>query len=348
MSDPKNRIRRILNVIPYIRKNQGIELDELVRYCGATNAREVLGDLDRILLCGVPPYLPDDYIGVYVEGGRVEIRFADHFRRPVRFTPSEALALLVAIEALPEGGSEEHIEAKRSLASKIRGILSGAIGSGVPGGRSVEGRIETRAGTGPSRGFLAARRHYREVLAVLRPAVDERREVEIEYYSASKDETRARVVRPLGFVDRAGDLYLAAHCRMAGKQRSFRVDRIRSARALEQRFEPPARFDIDRYAKKRMNFQKDHRFTARVRVHDERVVRWLKDARPGDVQIDRASGAAVVTVRAYEMPWLLNEVLSYGPSLEVLGPPEVREALAEHTRAMALRAREAPEAAALP
>src|SRR3990167_3728028 len=103
MNDPSENIGRILSLIPYIRENPGIPLRDLAHHFGCP-PKEIMGDLNRILLCGVPPYLPDDYIGVYIENDCVEINFADHFARPIRLTLQEGLALRVAIESLPKGG----------------------------------------------------------------------------------------------------------------------------------------------------------------------------------------------------------------------------------------------------
>lgn len=342
MSDPKDQIRRILNIIPFVRQHQGVSIEDLARYCGS-EPQVILKDLDQILLCGVPPYLPDDYVGVYVDDACVEIRFADHFRRPVRFTPTEALALLLALESLPQGGDEAQLEAKASLTGKIRGILSGTVAKpSARGAEAVEGRIETLTGSAPARGLLPARRLYREALFCLKPAIDAGHEVEIEYYSASQDQTTARAVQPYGLVEQRGDLYLVAHCKRADATRSFRVDRIRRATACPDAcFTRPKGFDIARYARRRMNFKKDHRYEARVRVTDERRLRWLQDTRPD--QVEECDGAtAVVKIRAYELPWLLNEVLSYGPDAEVLDPPEVRAELRAHALAMAERARTVP------
>ncbi len=332
MSDPKHRIRRILNIIPYVRAHPGVPIEELARYCGAAPA-EVLADLDRILLCGVPPYLPDDYIGVYVDGGRVEIRFADHFRRPVRFTVPEALALLMAIESLPEGGDEVHVEARRTLAEKIHGILARSLGPSAAAAGAVDDRIGTVTGSGPTGGVPPARRCYRAALDCLKPAVEARREVEIEYYSASRDATRPRVVQPYGFVDKRGDLYLVAHCKEREGVRSFRVDRIRKAVPLAAFFALPPRFDIGKYAKSSMDFSKRHRYVARVRVRGDRLARWLKESRADDIE-EVGPGEVIVTIRAFELTWLVNEILSYGPETEVIEPPEVRAAVREHVEAV--------------
>ena len=47
-------------------------------------------------MIGVPPYSPGDYLDVEDDDGRVTIRLADPFRRPLQLTPAEGLALLAA------------------------------------------------------------------------------------------------------------------------------------------------------------------------------------------------------------------------------------------------------------
>jgi hypothetical protein len=62
--------------------------------------RELLADLNMLFMCGVYPYTPDSLIEVDLDGGRVWVRFADWFRRPLRLTPPEGLALVAAARAM--------------------------------------------------------------------------------------------------------------------------------------------------------------------------------------------------------------------------------------------------------
>jgi proteasome accessory factor C len=332
VSEPRHRIQRILTLIPFLRKNPGVPLETLAAYCGAP-AAEILSDLDKILLCGVPPYLPDDYIGVYVDDGRVEIRFAEHFRRPVRFTLPEALALKLAVESLPAGGDKEYREARQSLLAKIGRILGEEAaepgGSRLQATREIEQRLVTHPGRGPTQGLPPARRRNEEVLAVVVPAIDAKQELEIEYYSASSDQTKARVVHPYGLVDKSGEHYLVAFDAPTGEVRSFRIDRIRAARALSRTFERQRGFSLERFEKREMNFPRRFEVTATVRF-SRAVARWVKEARKGERMEETKDGDLVVTMRAASVQWLLNEVLGYGPNAEVVGPPEVRKAMAEH------------------
>ena len=340
MSDPKHRIQRILTLIPYLRSHPGVRVEELEEFCGAP-ASEILADLDRILLCGVPPYLPDDYIGVYVDDGKVDIRFAEHFRRPVRFTLPEALALKLAIESLPAGGDPAYQEARRSLLVKIGRIL-GAEAAEQGGGtrleatHAVEGRLAAISGRGPIHGLPPARRRNEEVLGVIVPALEAspRHEVEIDYYSASSDKMKKRTVRPYGLVDKSGEHYLVAHDLETKEERSFRVDRIRQARPLRDRpFEVPARWSLERFEKREMNFGRRFERTVKVRF-DRSVARWVRESRREDKVEEQKDGSLLVTIKVANIPWLLNEVLQYGPTAEIVEPAEMRAAMREHLAAM--------------
>jgi proteasome accessory factor C len=336
VSDPKYRIQRILTLIPYLRNHPGISVLELEAFCGAP-ASEILADLNRILLCGVPPYLPDDYIGVYVDDGKVEIRFAEHFRRPVRFTLPEALALKLAIESLPAGGDEAYRDARRRLLEKIGRILGAEAaeqggGSRLEATRAVEGRLAAISGRGPTHGLPPARRRNEEVLAIIVPALDARPryELEIEYYSASSDHMRRRAVRPYGLVDKSGEHYLVAHDLCTDETRSFRVDRIRRAQALPDRtFALPARFDLERFERREMNFRRRFARTVRVRF-DRTVARYVRESRRDDDIEEASDGSLLVTMKVANVAWLLNEVLQYGTAAEIVEPKDMRMAMREY------------------
>ena len=104
MAAPLERLRRALTLIPLLQRRQGMRITAIARYLGVT-PREVSEEIrDLVMMCGVPPYFPHNYIGFFIEGDRVFVRFADHFRRPVRLTLPEALSLNLALRTL-EGSS---------------------------------------------------------------------------------------------------------------------------------------------------------------------------------------------------------------------------------------------------
>ncbi|MBV9410525.1 MAG: hypothetical protein JO148_02930, partial [Acidimicrobiia bacterium] len=89
------KLQRLLALVPWVASRDGPTLAEVCERFGCTEA-ELVSDLDRLFMCGLYPYTPDVLIEVDVADGRVWIRYADYFSRPLRLTPAEGLALLAA------------------------------------------------------------------------------------------------------------------------------------------------------------------------------------------------------------------------------------------------------------
>ena len=92
-------VQRILAIVPWIVAHPGASKDEIATRFGMT-AEQLDDDLALVLMIGVPPYSPGDYLDVDDDGEFVTIRLADQFSRPLRLTPAEGLALLAAGRAL--------------------------------------------------------------------------------------------------------------------------------------------------------------------------------------------------------------------------------------------------------
>lgn len=209
-----DRYRRILAMIPWIVEQGAPSLGDIAERFSITQD-QVLADLDVVLLVGVPPYYPDDYIDVVYESDVVSVRLGDHFRRPLRLTATEALNVLIA------GAGLAAAEPENGPLSRAMGKLRVALG--VP-----DGAIEVALGPADS-----------EVLATLRSGQQESTSVEIEYYTAGTDTLSQRLIDPHRIYSAEGHWYVAGHCHRAADQRVFRVDRIRSAVASAAHFEVP-------------------------------------------------------------------------------------------------------------
>src|ERR671916_1894489 len=125
-----DRLRRLLAVVPWVVAADGPPVEEVCERFGLTED-ELLAELDTVFLCGVHPFTPDALIDVDIEGGRVWIRYADYFSRPLRLTPEEALQLVAAGAALlAVPGADPDGPLARGLAklAEVLGIdLGGAL-----------------------------------------------------------------------------------------------------------------------------------------------------------------------------------------------------------------------------
>ena len=117
--------------------------------------------------------------------------------------------------------------------------------------------------------------------------------------------------------------------------RSFRVDRISELILLDEPFDAAAGFDVRAYLATDMRSQSEPAVRMRLRFApqfaqvalDDRAQRETLDAQP--------AGAVVVGLAVPDMEWAASTVLAYGPIVEVLAPPELRQLVAERAEAIA-------------
>ncbi len=207
----EQEIQRILALVPWIVAHPGTTKRDIAeRFDVEPVALEA--DLDLMLMVGVPPYSPGDYIDVEVDDDdRVTLRMAESFRRPLRLAPREGLAILAAGRALlAVPGSD----AKGPLATALAKL---ADALDLPD--------------------VAVTIAAPDFLAEVRTAVDDHEELEIEYWSAGRDALTTRNIEPLAAFYAAGAWYLDAMCLRAGDLRLFRIDRVRSVRPTGRHFE---------------------------------------------------------------------------------------------------------------
>ena len=182
------------------------------------------------------------------------------------------------------------------------------------------------------------------LLGAVRRATDDRSRLEIEYHSASTDETTRRVVDPLRVVSLDGHWYLDAHCHRAGDLRRFRVDRLRSARVVGRRpaggagaggGEGDAGTGAGTGADGGGGGARDgggelgpSAFvpgpgSVAVRLSLDPPAGWVADTVPVlDVQ-PAEGGGQVVTLAVGGRAWLERLLLQVGPHARVLHPPEL-------------------------
>ena len=313
--DPYEGVRQALTIIPLIQARQGITIDELAEQTGLdeTAIREELQNL--VMLCGVPPYSPNNYVSLWIEKRQVYIRFAEQFERPVRLVVPEALALLLALRRL-EVREHPYRDAVRRLQAKIRTAL----------GPELSLELE-RA----ERSIRMSEPVHRGRVRQLRQAMAECRELRITYWSAHRAALSERVIRPYGMTEFGGDWYVVAHDSLRGKPVSFRVDRIRDAEVLDSEYEIPDDFDIHDWRDARDFTPPPGRTAARVLLRGK-AARFAKEQLPRRDVKDLPGGLVLARVPVRSEAWFLSWLLPFGPDAEVLEPESLRATVAETCR----------------
>ncbi len=219
----QSQVSRMLELVPYLQARNGVPVADVARDFGVTTT-QIVKDLNVLWFCGLPNAVTGDMIDVDMEAleddGVVRLSNAEYLTRPLRLSPSEALALIVALRALAESaGPRERAPVNRALAK-----IEQAAGERS----SQAAAIDVQLDTGDP-----------EIREAVDLALREGRQLHLTYYVASRDETTERVADPLRLVYFEGRPYLEAWCHRAGETRLFRVDSITAATVLDTPAEPP-------------------------------------------------------------------------------------------------------------
>ncbi len=292
-----SEVQRILALVPWIVGHPGARKEEIAQRFGISTA-QLDEDLALVLMIGVPPYSPGDYLDVEeADDGGITIRLADYFRRPLRLTPAEGLALLAAGRALlAVPGSDPDGPLATALA-KLEAALD------LPD--------------------LVVDVSEPAHLSAIRDAAANHARVEIDYWSAGRDELTTRAIDPEIVFFATGEWYVGAYCHRARDQRMFRVDRIRAVRTTGESFQPGA-----------TGFETGDVFTPsdsdpRVTLRVGPAAAWVAEAYPAESVTERADGSLDVVLAISEPAWLERLLLRLGPDAEVIEPEKLRAVATE-------------------
>jgi proteasome accessory factor C len=236
-----------------------------------------------------------------LEGDTVRVDkelFGDTFRAPPRLTPLEARAIRLALEFV---GPMIAADARTPL-ERVRAKLEETFGE-----------FELQQTPEPQ-----VQRAEEDLVATLSRGIRERRLVELDYLKEGEEEVSAHLVEPYALERRLPFWYVHTWDRTREGERSFRLDRMRSARLQRGRFEPREGFDPHEFRDAR---------PARI-WYSKEVARW--ELEKGARRL--ADGSAVAERPVGSREWLLGEILSYRGEAVVLEPAELRREISARAR----------------
>jgi proteasome accessory factor C len=286
--EAESDLQRVLAMVPWLATHSGVPKAEVAARFGVT-LEQLERDLGLIMMVGVPPYSPGDYINIDYEGETVDVWFAPYFTRPLRLTAAEGFALLAAGRALlAVPGSDE------------QGPLATALD-----------KLERALGVTEVVVDFAAPEH----LPAVRTAAEHGQRIEIDYWSAGRDALTTREIDPGPPFFALGEWYTDAFDHLRGEPRMFRVDRVRAVRETGTTFTPvPAAARGTVY-----NPRPDDR---RVTLDLPESAAWIVESFPAESVEERPDGGQRVVLAVSENAWLERLLLRAGPEARVVGPTE--------------------------
>ncbi len=120
-----------------------------------------------------------------------------------------------------------------------------------------------------------------------------------------------------------GHWYLRAWDERSHEMRVFRVDRIKDIEVTEETFEPPE--GEEGAVPSPFSVGDSGGTEVRLRFSPP-IARWAKEQQVFS-EVEEEGEYLVCTLYADTLPWLERELLRYGPEVEILSPPELKERL---------------------
>ena len=307
------RASRLVNLLLLLQARGGLTAEELAREL-EVSVRTVHRDVDALSASGVP---------IYAERGPAGgIRLVEGYRtRLTGMTGEEAEALFLS--GLPGPAAELGLGTVVAAAQlKVMASLPAEL-------RSRASRLVERFHLDAGAWF-----HGNEPvphLATVSEAVWGARRIEVDYRRG--DDAVTRLLEPLGIVLKAGIWYLVA--RADGQPRTYRISRIRAARALDETFERPEGFDLGAFwAESSAAYEREvPRIDVTVRVRSEamwrladavggRAVREAQRLGPAD-----ADGRETLRINVEWPDEATGRFVAAAPDVEVLEPARLRDEL---------------------
>jgi len=193
------RIARLVDLVPYITRHQGIPINKLATKF-MISVEELEKDLNLLWCCGLPGHTPLELMDFEFESGFVSVRNADQLRTPRALTQAEIATLIVGLELLDT-------EDSKKLGAKLRNLV-GATVSYQP--------------------------TYTENFAPqIQKAIEANRTLEISYNG------KVREVIPFEIYSEDGANYLKSFCKLAGERRTFKLSKIESLTITDKQELPP-------------------------------------------------------------------------------------------------------------
>ena len=299
------QVARLLALVPYLQSHPDAELGTTADVFGVST-EQLLDDLNVLWYCGLPGGMPGDLIEIdmdtVAESGRIRLSNAEYLARPMRFTPDEAMSLVVALRAVRELAGGHLAQGIDSALAK----LERATGASTP-------HVDVAGGT-------------EELRERLTEAVADHVVVELDYTGAGLAPSSPRVA-PVQLITRDGFGYLQAWNPEREAWRTYRLDRIGAVRPTGE----PAG-DIGRPPEFGAGWLEQRPDAAEVTLRLAPEAAWIAEYHPIRA-LRRLRGAIEVDLLVADPAWLRSLLLRLGSGVRAVVPAEAaagaREAAAE-------------------
>ena len=285
MSDATGRAIRLLDLVPYLRANPGMNIKEIASEF-KVSVSEIVSDLDLLMVCGLPGYTPLELIDLSTDEGYVTLRDPQNLEYPRNFTIHELLILKIALSTLL-------VDSPPMLHSEIGSLIS-KLDHQMPNQISSEGILFV-----PDN-ILNLRRIGEEALV-------KNQQVEISYRNDTKDELTNRKISLIREYESEGEYFWDAWCHLANAKRTFNLEKISSAILS---MDPSSIGDLS---------GENAALTVRLRIRQKSQF----FAKHQNI-LKQTEEPGIYEARIHQREWLVREILSAGETATVITPSDLK------------------------
>lgn len=281
------RDSRLFRILYYVLEKGKVTANELSEKF-EVSVRTIYRDIDVISSAGIPIYATQG------KGGGIEI--ADDFvLKKSLLSEKEQEQILVALKGL-EGINKQY---ENELLTKLSAFFK------IKNTNWIEVDF-----TNWQRG-----NEYDELFNDIKSAIINKNIIRFTYFSSNEKET-SREVKPIRLLFKGWDWYVYTFCLLRNEFRYFKLSRIRDLKILDENFE-------DSYENVVLIKKMEYKDTVHVKLKFDRKVAFRVYDEMGDIKEDEEGNlyAEIELPNDYN---LYNYIFSFGESVEVLEPIEIR------------------------
>lgn len=308
------RLRRLLLLLPEAFKAgpKGLPIAKAVKVTGARSEKELLDDVTAVAWLEIGPSMPEEYVSVAVEDGRIFVDSVSKFASPPPLSLREGAALLAALRPHEKAGGSAVTAAVRKLR---RAVPESLRAEAERLARGTDFHVDPPG----------------EWASALEEAIERKVEVEIEYRAENVGASARRTLEPRLLFPQDGHWYLAAWNVEKGEEHLYRLDRIVSVVLGTRTYTEHKGPTPSRYKTRHLYFQSGNEREVKVRFR-EPVAQLARERWPDATA--NADGSVTVSTRVAPGNYLYGWVLGWGGGAEIESPAEAREGLRERVEEM--------------
>ena len=281
------RDSRLFRILYYVLEKGKVTANELSEKF-EVSVRTIYRDIDVISSAGIPIYATQG------KGGGIEI--ADDFvLKKSLLSEKEREQILVALKGL-EGINKQY---ENELLTKLSAFFK------IKNTNWIEVDFTN----------WQKDNEYDELFNDIKSAIINKNIIRFTYFSSNEKET-SREVKPIRLLFKGWDWYVYTFCLLRNEFRYFKLSRIRDLKILDENFE-------DSYEDIVLIKEMEYKDTVRVKLKFDRKVAFRVYDEMGDIKEDEEGNlyAEIELPNDYN---LYNYIFSFGESVEVLEPIEIR------------------------